>query len=164
MKVLEKWDDGCCCQMFSWDISKIRYRFFSRYGNQNEQDCKIYKHGRVRNSYRVRVKYSIRGEALSQYLPPSRWKVGAAQRSCSGSFLFCVSVIAPKTFLYIVSTQTRDIAWCPGLSKPRHNNIIQVYLGIQNGCPQCNTLSGGSHNIRRMWVAFVLPSFNPIKG
>ena len=27
----------------------------SRYGKQNEQDYKIYKHGRVRKSYRVRI-------------------------------------------------------------------------------------------------------------
>ena len=27
----------------------------SRYGNQNEQDCKIYKHGRVSKPYRVRI-------------------------------------------------------------------------------------------------------------
>ena len=37
----------------------------SRYGNQNDQDCKIYKHGRVSKSYRVRVSYSVWGDALS---------------------------------------------------------------------------------------------------
>ena len=38
----------------------------SRYGNQNEQDCKIYKHGRAGRSYRVRISYSVYGEELSQ--------------------------------------------------------------------------------------------------
>ena len=38
----------------------------SRYGNQNEQDFKIYKHGRVSKPYRLRVSYSVLGEALSQ--------------------------------------------------------------------------------------------------
>ena len=33
----------------------------SRYGNQNEEDCKIYKHGRVRKSYRIRISYSVQG-------------------------------------------------------------------------------------------------------
>ena len=38
----------------------------SRYGNKNEQDYKIYKHGRVRKSYSVRISYSVLEEALSQ--------------------------------------------------------------------------------------------------
>ena len=38
----------------------------SRYGNQNEQDCKIYKHGRDGRSYRVRISYSVRVKKLSQ--------------------------------------------------------------------------------------------------
>ena len=39
--------------------------FISMYGNQNEQDCKIYKYVKVRKSYRVIISYSVRGEALS---------------------------------------------------------------------------------------------------
>ena len=65
-------------------------------GNQNEQDCKVYKHGTVGKSYRVRISYSVQGEALSQYLPPPRCQLGAAQRSFCGSFSFFVSVIAQK--------------------------------------------------------------------
>ena len=37
-------------------------RVLSRHGNQNDQDCKIYKHGRVRKSFRVRISYSVHGE------------------------------------------------------------------------------------------------------
>ena len=40
-------------------------RVLSRYGDQNEQDLKFYKHGRVSNSYRVRVSYNVQGETLS---------------------------------------------------------------------------------------------------
>ena len=40
-------------------------RVLSRYGDQNEQDLKFYKLGRVRNSYRVRVSYNVQGETLS---------------------------------------------------------------------------------------------------
>ena len=134
----------------------------SRYGNQNEQDFNIYKHGRVSKSYRVRISYSVRGEALSKYLPPSRRQLGAAQRLCCGSFLFFISVIAQKTYLYIAPTQTRDIAWCPGLTHPRHHNITSVYLGVLNECHQCIIFCVGPHNIRRRCVAFVLPSLDQV--
>ena len=109
----------------------------SSYGNQNEQDCKIYKHGRVSKSYRVRTSYILQGGALSRYLPPSRWQFGAAQRSCSGSFSFYISVIAQKTSLYIAPTQTRDIVWCTGLTQPLYNNAI--YALFQIGRASCAT-------------------------
>ena len=70
----------------------------------------------------------------------------------------------PKTSLYIATTWTRDIAWCPGSTKPRHHNVTSVDLGVSNGCPQCTTFSGGPHDIRRRWVAFFLTSLNPVKG
>ena len=41
-------------------------RVISRYGNQNEQDCNIYKRGRVSKSYRVRVSYSVQGGSISR--------------------------------------------------------------------------------------------------
>ena len=41
-------------------------RVLSRCGNKNEEDCKINKHGRVKKSYRVRISYSVGGEALSK--------------------------------------------------------------------------------------------------
>ena len=69
-----------------------------------------------------------------------------------------------KHFLYIAPTRTRDISWCPGLTQPRHHNFTSVHLGVLNGCSRCTTLSEGTHDIRRRWVAFVLPSLNPVKG
>ena len=134
----------------------------SRYGNQNEQNCKIYKHGRVSKSYRVRISYIVRGEALSQQLPPSKWQLGKAQRLCCGSFSFCISVIAQNFSLQIAPTLTRIIAWCPGLTHICHQNVTSVYLGVSNRCPQYTTLSGGPHDIHIRWVAFVLPILNPI--
>ena len=135
----------------------------SKYGNQNEQDCNIYKHVRVSKSYRVIISYSIRGEALSQYLPPPRWKLIAAQRSCFSSFLFFIPVISHKTSLHIASTQISDIAWYTGLTHPRHHNVSSVYLGVWNGWPHCTTLCGGTQNIRCRWVEFFLPSLNPVQ-
>ena len=78
-----------------------------------------------------------------------QWQFVAAQRSCCGSFSFCISVIDQKTSLYIAPTQTRDISWCPGLTQPRHHNVTSVYLGVSNGCPQCTKLSGGPNDIGR---------------
>ena len=46
--------------------SKTAIGVLSRYGNQNEQDFKIYKHGRFRKLYRVRVSYSVQRGAISQ--------------------------------------------------------------------------------------------------
>ena len=107
--------------------------------------------------------YSYGCTALSQYLPPPRWKLGAAQRSCNSSFLFCISVIDQKTSLHIAPTQTRDILWCPVLTQPHYHNFTLVYLGVLNGCPQCTKLCRWDHNICRRWFAFVLPSLNPIQ-
>ena len=136
----------------------------SRYSNQNEQDGNIYNHGRVRKSYRVRISYSVRWEALSQYLPPSRWELGAAQRSCCGSFYFFIYVIYQQISLYIAPNQTRYIVWRTGLTHIRHHNVISLYLGVSNGCPQCTTLCGMPHDIRRRWVAFLFPVWIPLRN
>ena len=51
----------------SWNKFNSSYRVYLKSGLQD------LKNGRVSKSYKVIVSYIVWGEALSQYLPPSRW-------------------------------------------------------------------------------------------
>ena len=121
------------------------------------------KHGRVGKSYRVRISYSLRGRHYKNSSLHLGGNWGKHKDNVAVPYCVFFSVIYQKTSLYITTTRTRDISWCPGLTQPRHHNVISVYLDVCNGCPQCITMCGGAHDIRHRWVAFVLPSLNPVQ-
>ena len=135
----------------------------SRYGNHNDNYFNIYKHGRVSKSYKVRISYSVRGRHFHNSSLHLGGNWAQHKDRVAVPFSFSIYIISQKTSRYISPTQTRDIVWCPGLTQPRHHNVTSVYLCVSNRYSQCTILSGGTHNICRMWVAFVLPSLNPLK-